>query len=85
MRRMYPARPIESDEVIRAKGLDPEKNVRRLIANFDVGQAELRMLAVASQDQNFLEIMRDPNRDVHREIASVAEGKLESDVVGIES
>lgn len=80
MRRMYPARPVGSPEQLEALGLDPAKNPRRLIANFDVGQAELRMLAVASQDPNFLEIMRDPSRDIHREIASVAYRKPESEI-----
>lgn len=80
MRKMYPARPIEPERVLNSMGLDPAKNIRRLIANFDVGQAELRMLAVASQDSNFLETMRDPNRDIHREIAAVAYGKGVSDV-----
>jgi DNA polymerase I-like protein with 3'-5' exonuclease and polymerase domains len=79
MRKMYPARPTSPEEIT-ALGLDPAKNTRRLIANFDVGQAELRMLAVASQDANFLAIMRDPSRDIHKEIASVAYQKRKEDV-----
>jgi DNA polymerase-1 len=80
---MYPARPT-SEEEVRSLGLDPAKNKRRLIANFDVGQAELRMLAVASQDPTFLEIMRDPSRDIHREIAGVAYQKDQADVTKTE-
>lgn len=80
MRRMYPARPIPPSEKLLEMGLDPEKNPRRLICNFDVGQAELRMLAVASQDQEFLKIMSDPARDVHREVASIAHRKPQGQI-----
>jgi DNA polymerase I-like protein with 3'-5' exonuclease and polymerase domains len=79
MRRMYPARPIKKGE-LKARRLDAKKNRRRLIANFDVGQAELRMLAVASQDESFLAVMRDPSRDIHKEISSLAYRKAISEV-----
>lgn len=75
MRHMYIPREIPPASELIDMGLDPAKNPRRLIANFDVGQAELRMLAVACQDPTMLSIMRDPKRDIHREIAAIAYNK----------
>ena len=75
MRCLYIPRRIESLAQLLALGLDPEKNPRRLIANFDVGQAELRVAASISNDPEFIAIMSDPSRDVHREIAARAHQK----------
>lgn len=74
MRKLYIPRTIQSGE-LESLGFDPKLNIRRLIANFDVGQAELRMLASASGDPIMISIMSDPKRDIHREIASVAYNK----------
>lgn len=53
---------------------------RGLLANFDVGQAELRVIAAASGDRNFIAILSDPNRDVHREVAAMGFQKAIEDV-----
>lgn len=84
MRRMYVPRPVPPEDELLAMGLDPKLNTRRLIANFDVGQAELRMLAVACQDPTMLAIMSDPKRDIHREIAAVAYNKPISAITSTE-
>ncbi len=84
MRRMYVPRPVPPEDELRAMGLDPKLNTRRLIANFDVGQAELRMLAVACQDPTMLAILSDPKRDIHREIAAVAYNKPISAITSTE-
>lgn len=81
---MYIPRRIPSEEYLISLGLDPLKNKQRLIMNCDVGQAELRMIAVASQDTKMLAIMSDPKRDIHREIASVAYHKPQDQITSDE-
>jgi uracil-DNA glycosylase family 4 len=80
MKRLYTPRDLPSREELIEMGLIPELNIQRIIANFDVGQAELRMLAAACRDSILVSILNDPSRDIHREVAAVAFRKSPAEV-----